>query len=136
MLVLVVDSSTPAVTAGLARITADEVRLLAERRTVDARAHGELLAPHLEAALALWQYAEDSARFIFGDATGDPNADRVLAALRANGPMAQGELVDLFGRHVAGARLTRALEALVSAGLVRSSRVETGGRPRTVWEAV
>ena len=42
--------------------------------------------PHLEAALAVWQYAEDSARFIFGDATGDPIADRILSALRANGP--------------------------------------------------
>ncbi len=92
--------------------------------------------PHLEAALALWQYAEDSARVVFGDATGDPVADRVLAALRANGPMAQGELVDLFGRHVSGAKLNRALEALVAAGMVRSSRAETGGRPRTIWEAV
>src|SRR5437773_2051459 len=27
---------------------------------------------HLRAALALWQYAEASARFIFGDALGDP----------------------------------------------------------------
>jgi hypothetical protein len=91
---------------------------------------------HLEAALALWQYAEDSARLIFGDATGDPIADRVLAALRANGPMSQYELVDLFGRHVPSAKLNRALEALLAAGKVRSSRVETGGRPRTVWEAV
>ena len=39
--------------------------------------------PHLEAALAVWQYAEDSARFIFGDATGDPIADRVPVCLRA-----------------------------------------------------
>jgi hypothetical protein len=92
--------------------------------------------PHLEAALALWQYAEDSARVIFGDATGDPIADRILAALRANGPMAQSELVDLFGRHVGGARLNRALEALVAAGMIRSVREETGGRPRTVWEVV
>jgi tRNA threonylcarbamoyl adenosine modification protein YeaZ len=52
VLVLVVDSSTPAVTAAVARITASEVELLAERRTVDGRAHGELLAPHVEAALA------------------------------------------------------------------------------------
>src|SRR5688572_17142852 len=33
-------------------IAAGEPELLAERRTVDARAHGELLAPHVEAALA------------------------------------------------------------------------------------
>lgn len=52
MLVLVVDSSTPAVTAALAEITADGVTLRAQRCTVDARAHGELLAPQIAAALA------------------------------------------------------------------------------------
>lgn len=51
MLVLVVDSSTPAVTAALAEITADGVALRAQRRTVDARAHGELLAPQVDAVL-------------------------------------------------------------------------------------
>ena len=58
-------------------------------------------ADHLVAALALWQYAEDSARHVFGDATGDPVADRVLAALRRGGAMAQDEVRDLFGRHSA-----------------------------------
>jgi hypothetical protein len=92
--------------------------------------------PHLEAALAVWQYAEDSARFIFGDATGDPIADRILSALRANGPMAQNELVDLFGRNVAAARLAAALETLLHAGKVRSQRDDgTGGRPRTIRQA-
>src|SRR3954468_14806773 len=93
-------------------------------------------APHLEAALAVWKYAEDSARFIFGDATGDPIADRVLSALRTNGPMAQNEVVDLFGRNVSAARLTAALETLVQVCRIRSVRAETGGRPRTTWEAV
>ncbi|WKU02429.1 tRNA (adenosine(37)-N6)-threonylcarbamoyltransferase complex dimerization subunit type 1 TsaB [Micromonospora sp. HUAS LYJ1] len=52
MLVLVVDSSTPAVTAALAEVTADGVALRAYRCTVDARAHGELLAPQVGAVLA------------------------------------------------------------------------------------
>lgn len=51
MLVLVLDSSTPAVTAALAEVT-DGVRLLASRCTVDARAHGELLSPQIVACLA------------------------------------------------------------------------------------
>jgi hypothetical protein len=74
-------------------------------------------------------------KFIFGDATGDPIADRVLSALRANGPMAQNELVDLFGRNISATRLSTALETLVQAGRSRSVREETGGRPRTTWEA-
>lgn len=51
MLVLVVDSSTPAVTAALVEITASVVVPRAERMKVDARAHGELLAPQVDAVL-------------------------------------------------------------------------------------
>ncbi|MGW4499186.1 tRNA (adenosine(37)-N6)-threonylcarbamoyltransferase complex dimerization subunit type 1 TsaB [Micromonospora sp. NPDC004336] len=52
MLVLVVDSSTPAVTAALVEVTAEGVATRAHRCTVDARAHGELLAPQVDAVLA------------------------------------------------------------------------------------
>lgn len=52
MLVLVLDSSTPAVTAAVAQVTADAATVRAERRTVDPRAHGELLAPQIAAVLA------------------------------------------------------------------------------------
>jgi tRNA threonylcarbamoyl adenosine modification protein YeaZ len=52
VLVLVVDSSTPAVTAALAEIAPGGLVLRAERRTVDGRAHGELLAPQVHAVLA------------------------------------------------------------------------------------
>lgn len=66
MLVLCVDSSTPAVTAALADVSDGPDRplaalsagpdgaltMIARRRTVDARAHGELLAPHVAAVLA------------------------------------------------------------------------------------
>ncbi|MDQ0377488.1 tRNA (adenosine(37)-N6)-threonylcarbamoyltransferase complex dimerization subunit type 1 TsaB [Amycolatopsis thermophila] len=45
MLVLALDTSTPAVTAGVADLAAD-VTVLAERVTLDARAHGELITPH------------------------------------------------------------------------------------------
>ncbi|WP_446216902.1 tRNA (adenosine(37)-N6)-threonylcarbamoyltransferase complex dimerization subunit type 1 TsaB [Micromonospora sp. IBHARD004] len=52
MLVLVLDSSTPAVTAALVEVSADGVAARAQRCTVDARAHGELLAPQVDAVLA------------------------------------------------------------------------------------
>ncbi|WP_204456031.1 tRNA (adenosine(37)-N6)-threonylcarbamoyltransferase complex dimerization subunit type 1 TsaB [Actinokineospora baliensis] len=52
MLVLAVDTATPAVTAGVVELTGGTPRLLAQRVTVDARAHGELLTPHLRDALA------------------------------------------------------------------------------------
>ncbi|MTD56272.1 tRNA (adenosine(37)-N6)-threonylcarbamoyltransferase complex dimerization subunit type 1 TsaB [Amycolatopsis pithecellobii] len=51
MLVLAIDTSTPAVTAGLATLVGADVSVLAERVTINPRAHGELITPHiLEAA--------------------------------------------------------------------------------------
>src|SRR5207249_351746 len=41
----------------------------------------EVRRPHLQAALALWQYCSDSVRYIFGDLLGDPDADALLHAL-------------------------------------------------------
>jgi tRNA threonylcarbamoyl adenosine modification protein YeaZ len=50
VLVVVLDSATPAITAAVAGVTGT-VDVLAERVTVDARAHGELLAPSIDAVL-------------------------------------------------------------------------------------
>jgi hypothetical protein len=93
--------------------------------------------PHLEAALAVWQYAEDSAKVIFGDATGDPVADQILTALRRNGRMTQTQISDLFARNQKAGRLERALAALLTARLVRTwQEAADRGRPTTYWEAV
>ena len=51
MLVLVVDSATPAITAAVVEVGTGAVTLRAERVSVDGRAHGELLAPGIEAVL-------------------------------------------------------------------------------------
>lgn len=48
--VLAIDTATPAVTAGVVRL--DGLEVLAERVTVDARAHAEQLTPNVVAALA------------------------------------------------------------------------------------
>ncbi|WP_177246827.1 tRNA (adenosine(37)-N6)-threonylcarbamoyltransferase complex dimerization subunit type 1 TsaB [Mycobacterium malmoense] len=50
--VLALDTSTPAVTAGLVRLERGVLTVLAERVTVDARAHAERLTPNVLAALA------------------------------------------------------------------------------------
>jgi len=90
---------------------------------------------HLAAALAVWSYAEQSARWIFGDAIGDPTADAIRAALRRSGELTRTELIDLFGRHVNRGSMDRALGALLTAGLATRTMQETGGRPREVWRA-
>jgi tRNA threonylcarbamoyl adenosine modification protein YeaZ len=50
VLVLAVDTATPAVTAGVVDLT--EMAVLAECVTIDAKAHGELLTPHILTALS------------------------------------------------------------------------------------
>jgi hypothetical protein len=93
-------------------------------------------APHLLAAIAVWRYCEQSVRWIFGDATGDPNADTILAALRQNGPMRRVAIFDLFGRHISQDRLSRALTLLLTGGLARCERrTDTGGAPAEEWSA-
>lgn len=60
-LVLAIDTATPAVTAGVLRVDSS-TRMLAQRVTVDARAHAEQLTPNVVAALA-------DARVAFDDLT-------------------------------------------------------------------
>jgi len=50
VLVIAVDTATPAVTAGVVNV--EEMLVLAQCVTVDAKAHGELLTPHVLTALA------------------------------------------------------------------------------------
>ena len=51
-LILAIDTATPAVTAGVVRRDGASVEVLAERVTVDARAHAEQLTPNVVGALA------------------------------------------------------------------------------------
>jgi tRNA threonylcarbamoyl adenosine modification protein YeaZ len=52
VLIVVMDTATPAITAAIAAVDETGTGIVAERVTVDARAHGELLAPEIDAVLA------------------------------------------------------------------------------------
>lgn len=94
-------------------------------------------APHLLAALAVWDYCEASAAWVFGAKLGDPVADTILTALREKGRLTRTEISGLFGRHTPAAAMQRALEHLVSLGLAECSRDDTtGGRHAEVWRPV
>jgi hypothetical protein len=94
--------------------------------------------PHLEAALAIWYYSDESARIIFGDAVGDPVADVVLSALRARKPqsLTRTDISGLLGRHVEASRIQLALDALIKADLVERWRDSSkAGRATELWRA-
>jgi hypothetical protein len=96
--------------------------------------------PHMLAALACWDYAEASARYIFGDALGDPDADEILRALRERPEgMTRTDLMHHFGRNLSSERIGRALSVLSRGGFVARGDVEkTGerGRPTERWRAM
>ena len=97
----------------------------------------EIEREHLLAALALWDYAEKSARYIFGDATGDPVADQIFNALRAAGKdgMTRTEISHLFGRNMSSERIAQALSLLLGTWRVRRKTQKTGGRQAERWYA-
>lgn len=114
------------------RAEAQVIRLAALYATLDRRS--EIERTHLEAALALWRYAEASAGYIFGDASGDAVADKIIAALEEEpSGLTRTDLFHLFGRHKNRDRIDQALTLLERLGRVRCEKVETGGRPAEKW---
>ncbi len=92
---------------------------------------------HLTAALALWEYCEASARYIFGQRLGDPIADELLTALRKHQHgMTRTEIRDWFGRNRKAHEIDRGLSLLAKRGLARQEDSQSGGRPVERWFAV
>ena len=92
---------------------------------------------HLEGALEVWRYCEESAAWIFGDATGDSTADEILRSLRCSPDgLTLTEVGDLFARHKRAGEIERALGVLLAANLARSEKLDTAGRPVTRWYAL
>jgi 5S rRNA maturation endonuclease (ribonuclease M5) len=94
---------------------------------------------HLRAALALWDYSDRNARWIFGTATGNPDADRILDALRmtkAEGLTRTDISHGIFQRNIKPAALDSALRLLIAAGKAKPGKVSTGGRMAERWVAV
>jgi hypothetical protein len=91
---------------------------------------------HLQAALALWAYSADSARFIFGDNLGDPLADHLLNALRSSGGMSRTQIRDLCGRNQRSDKIDAALHLLQKYGRAQCEmRSKDGNRgpKQEIW---
>jgi hypothetical protein len=96
----------------------------------------EIRRNHLEAALALWKYCEDSAAFIFGDTQCNQVIDQILKALRnADGGLTRNEIRDLFSGHRSSEEIGAALRILGERRLVEFQKEDTGGRTAERWFA-
>jgi hypothetical protein len=93
---------------------------------------------HLLAALAVWQYAEESAYLIFEDRTGDPVANDILETLKdkCEEGMSTTDIHALFSRNYKAQRIRAALRDLEAQKRIRREKVkpESGaGRPTEMW---
>ena len=87
---------------------------------------------HLWAALALWQYAQDSALYIFGSGEEDGLFRKILFLLKS-GPKSTTELNSLLNGHVPSRKIQNCLQELIGCGLIVKQELKTGGRPRIVY---
>jgi hypothetical protein len=87
--------------------------------------------PHVLAALAVWEYCRASVIHIFGDAVGDPVADRLLRVIK-QGPQTDTNLYEVLGKRDGG-RKDVALDLLLRLNRVHKVKVPTAGRPVGEW---
>jgi hypothetical protein len=121
--------------AVIARAEAQVIRLAVIYALLDQS--NNIDVAHLEAAMAVWAYAEESAVRIFGDSLGDPVADEILVALRrSSSGMTRSDIHALFGRHQPAEQVSAALTLLLKAGRVKFETKHTGGRPVETWSAI
>jgi hypothetical protein len=92
---------------------------------------------HLDAALALWDYAKRSATWALERTASDPLAQQIHAALQHALPdgLTRTQLRDLHHRNPTTAQLDHALVSLAHEGKITSRRVLTAGRPAELWSA-
>jgi hypothetical protein len=119
--------------AATGRAEAQVLRLSAIYALLDKSA---LIGPeHHEAAMALWDYCEQSVRWIFGTSTGDRNADKILTALRhaPNGLTKTEISAEVFNRHASSTEIDQALRLLHGLRMATYSIEVSGGAPLQRW---
>ncbi|MBT9168573.1 MAG: hypothetical protein DDT19_01920 [Syntrophomonadaceae bacterium] len=121
--------------AMLARAEAQVLRLACIYALLDLSAMVKVV--HLRAALACWDYCEQSARFIFGKSLGDPVADEILRVIRHGGAegLTRTDISNHFGRNKSAETIGRALSLLAERGLITCVKFPSGGggRPAERW---
>lgn len=91
---------------------------------------------HLRAALAFWDYAEQSARIIFGEEVQDPLGELILAKLEASaGGLTRNDIRNAFHRNIPAKLIVDARAKLRDRGLAYATKEPTAGRPAERWRS-
>ncbi len=94
---------------------------------------------HLEAAVALWMYCEQSARYIFGNSLGDPIADSIKQALdETQEGITRTEISsNILKRNVPANKIEDALNKLFVSGCAyKKTDATEKGRPSERWFSI
>lgn len=91
---------------------------------------------HLESAIAMWRYCEESARFIFSGREINPFSNKIMDLLRSSEGMSTTDIYNAFDRHITKRQLEEAVTELVSQRKIEVEEVKGAGRPRNIFKAV
>ena len=90
---------------------------------------------HLRAAIALWDYNEDSIKYIFQNKIGDQLAEKILDLLEKNlQGLLRSEISNLLNRNYSSVQLSDALSLLESLEFAYKEHIESNGRTREIWK--
>jgi Protein of unknown function (DUF3987) len=117
-----------------ARAEAHTIRLALIYTLADG--HKQIRPQHLDAALALHNYAARSADWALKGATGQPLAEQIHAALRSNpAGLTRSQISDTLKHNQPTGQIDNALHALQTAGRATVTQIPTRGRPAQLWTA-
>jgi hypothetical protein len=115
-----------------ARAEAHTIRLALLYALSDGERH--ITPEHLQAALALYDYAARSATWALQGATGNPLAEQIHAALlNAPGGLTRSQISDALQHNRPAEQIQQALGALTLAGRATRTQIPTAGRPAELW---
>ncbi|HET7378992.1 MAG TPA: hypothetical protein VFJ24_03025 [Gaiellales bacterium] len=115
-----------------ARAEAHTIRLALLYALSDGERH--ITPEHLQAALALYDYAARSATWALQGATGNPLAEQIHAALlNAPNGLTRSQISDALQHNRPAEQIQQALSALTLAGRATRTQVPTAGRPAELW---
>ena len=99
---------------------------------------GTIEVNHLDSALAVWKYCEDSARFIFASREANPYAQKIMDLLREGREMSTKQIYDAFSRNITKKQMEEAIMELLSQKKIEVETVKQDGpgRPKTVFKCV
>lgn len=109
------------------RATAQVMRLASIYALLDC---SEIICrEHLKAALAVWLYCEDSAKYLFGMSTADKLTTRIVRALldRPEG-MTKTEIFEVCGRNYSARTIDGVISPLIQLGRVEMLKERTEGK--------